>query len=182
MEPALSCLGALRLAGNRHHRRSCLTCWRCAAISKTAAASSPSTRRSSGWSPTDARLAGAFRRRGAGHNPCRRRGELRPGSARSGSAAPPKAIRRSGCRRSSSARAIISPIAGRPVFTRLIYPVPMHGGLGIHVTLDLAGRMRFGPDVRMDRARRTTTSTPAAPRRSTRASATYLAAACPTMR
>ncbi|HEY5380364.1 MAG TPA: NAD(P)/FAD-dependent oxidoreductase [Pseudolabrys sp.] len=35
----------------------------------------------------------------------------------------------------------------RPVFTRLIYPVPMPGGLGVHVTLDLAGRMRFGPDV-----------------------------------
>lgn len=36
---------------------------------------------------------------------------------------------------------------GRPVFTRLIYPTPMPGGLGVHVTLDLAGRMRFGPDV-----------------------------------
>jgi len=36
---------------------------------------------------------------------------------------------------------------GRPAFTRLIYPVPVPGGLGIHVTLDLAGRMRFGPDV-----------------------------------
>jgi L-2-hydroxyglutarate oxidase LhgO len=37
--------------------------------------------------------------------------------------------------------------AGRPVFTRLIYPTPVDGGLGVHVTLDLAGRMRFGPDV-----------------------------------
>jgi L-2-hydroxyglutarate oxidase LhgO len=37
--------------------------------------------------------------------------------------------------------------AGRPVFSRLIYPVPIVGGLGVHVTLDLAGRMRFGPDV-----------------------------------
>jgi L-2-hydroxyglutarate oxidase LhgO len=37
--------------------------------------------------------------------------------------------------------------AGRPVFSRLIYPTPMPGGLGVHVTLDLAGRMRFGPDV-----------------------------------
>jgi L-2-hydroxyglutarate oxidase LhgO len=37
--------------------------------------------------------------------------------------------------------------AGRPVFSRLIYPTPVPGGLGIHVTLDLAGRMRFGPDV-----------------------------------
>jgi L-2-hydroxyglutarate oxidase LhgO len=37
--------------------------------------------------------------------------------------------------------------AGRPAFTRLIYPTPVDGGLGVHVTLDLAGRMRFGPDV-----------------------------------
>jgi L-2-hydroxyglutarate oxidase LhgO len=37
--------------------------------------------------------------------------------------------------------------AGRPVFSRLIYPVPVDGGIGIHVTLDMAGRMRFGPDV-----------------------------------
>jgi L-2-hydroxyglutarate oxidase LhgO len=36
---------------------------------------------------------------------------------------------------------------GRPAFSRLIYPTPVDGGLGIHVTLDLAGRMRFGPDV-----------------------------------
>ena len=37
--------------------------------------------------------------------------------------------------------------AGRPVFSRLIYPSPIDGGLGVHVTLDMAGRMRFGPDV-----------------------------------
>ena len=37
--------------------------------------------------------------------------------------------------------------AGRAPFSRLIYPAPVPGGLGIHVTLDLAGRMRFGPDV-----------------------------------
>ena len=37
--------------------------------------------------------------------------------------------------------------AGRPVFSRLIYPVPVDGGIGIHVTLDMAGQMRFGPDV-----------------------------------
>ena len=37
--------------------------------------------------------------------------------------------------------------AGKPAFSRLIYPTPVDGGLGVHVTLDLAGRMRFGPDV-----------------------------------
>jgi L-2-hydroxyglutarate oxidase LhgO len=36
---------------------------------------------------------------------------------------------------------------GKPAFSRLIYPTPVVGGLGVHVTLDLAGRMRFGPDV-----------------------------------
>jgi L-2-hydroxyglutarate oxidase LhgO len=38
-------------------------------------------------------------------------------------------------------------LAGRPPFSRLIYPVPEPGGLGVHVTLDLAGQARFGPDV-----------------------------------
>jgi L-2-hydroxyglutarate oxidase LhgO len=37
--------------------------------------------------------------------------------------------------------------AGQPAFSRLIYPTPIDGGLGVHVTLDMAGRMRFGPDV-----------------------------------
>ena len=37
--------------------------------------------------------------------------------------------------------------AGRPVFSHLIYPAPVEGGLGTHVTLDMGGRMRFGPDV-----------------------------------
>jgi L-2-hydroxyglutarate oxidase LhgO len=35
----------------------------------------------------------------------------------------------------------------RPPFGRLVYPVPEEGGLGVHVTLDLAGQVRFGPDV-----------------------------------
>jgi L-2-hydroxyglutarate oxidase LhgO len=37
--------------------------------------------------------------------------------------------------------------SGKPAFSRLIYPAPVDGGLGVHVTLDLVGRMRFGPDV-----------------------------------
>jgi D,D-heptose 1,7-bisphosphate phosphatase len=37
--------------------------------------------------------------------------------------------------------------AGKAAFSRLIYPAPVDGGLGVHMTLDLAGRMRFGPDV-----------------------------------
>lgn len=37
--------------------------------------------------------------------------------------------------------------AGRVPFTRLIYPLPVPGGLGTHLTLDLAGQARFGPDI-----------------------------------
>jgi L-2-hydroxyglutarate oxidase LhgO len=37
--------------------------------------------------------------------------------------------------------------ARKAAFSRLIYPAPVPGGLGIHVTLDLGGAMRFGPDV-----------------------------------
>lgn len=38
-------------------------------------------------------------------------------------------------------------LQGRSPFSRLIYPVPEPGGLGVHLTLDLAGAARFGPDV-----------------------------------
>ena len=38
-------------------------------------------------------------------------------------------------------------LARRAPFSRLIYPAPEPGGLGVHLTLDMAGRARFGPDV-----------------------------------
>jgi L-2-hydroxyglutarate oxidase LhgO len=38
-------------------------------------------------------------------------------------------------------------LRGAAPFRRLVYPVPEGGGLGIHATLDLSGRVRFGPDV-----------------------------------
>ncbi len=38
-------------------------------------------------------------------------------------------------------------LTGKMPFSRLIYPVPVSAGLGVHYTLDLAGRGRFGPDV-----------------------------------
>lgn len=38
-------------------------------------------------------------------------------------------------------------LSGRSPFRRLVYPLPTPGGLGVHVTLDLGMRARFGPDV-----------------------------------
>jgi len=38
-------------------------------------------------------------------------------------------------------------LAATAPFTKLIYPAPVVGGLGIHLTIDLAGQKRFGPDV-----------------------------------
>jgi L-2-hydroxyglutarate oxidase LhgO len=38
-------------------------------------------------------------------------------------------------------------LRGASPFRHLVYPVPGAHGLGVHVTLDLAGRVRFGPDV-----------------------------------
>ncbi|KVC69924.1 FAD-dependent oxidoreductase [Burkholderia ubonensis] len=38
-------------------------------------------------------------------------------------------------------------LSGRVPFSHLVYPMPDRAGLGIHLTLDLAGQARFGPDV-----------------------------------
>ena len=38
-------------------------------------------------------------------------------------------------------------LSGKAPFSHLIYPVPEPGGLGVHLTLDLGGQARFGPDV-----------------------------------
>ena len=45
------------------------------------------------------------------------------------------------------ARGCYFQLAGRAPFSRLVYPVPAPGGLGVHLTLDLGGQARFGPDV-----------------------------------
>ena len=44
-------------------------------------------------------------------------------------------------------RGVYFTLTGRAPFSHLIYPVPVAGGLGVHITLDLAGQPRFGPDV-----------------------------------
>ena len=38
-------------------------------------------------------------------------------------------------------------LSGKAPFSRLIYPVPEAAGLGVHLTLDLGGQAKFGPDV-----------------------------------
>ena len=38
-------------------------------------------------------------------------------------------------------------LQGRSPFSRLVYPVPVPGGLGVHLTLDMGGQTKFGPDV-----------------------------------
>ncbi|MDL0432095.1 NAD(P)/FAD-dependent oxidoreductase [Marinobacter sp. TBZ242] len=45
------------------------------------------------------------------------------------------------------ARGVYFSYSGRHPFSSLVYPVPERGGLGVHLTLDLAGQARFGPDV-----------------------------------
>jgi len=45
------------------------------------------------------------------------------------------------------ARGCYFSLSGKSPFRRLVYPLPEPGGLGVHLTLDLAGQARFGPDV-----------------------------------
>ncbi len=53
----------------------------------------------------------------------------------------------SACPTPSYARGVYFSYSGQHPFRQLVYPVPEPGGLGIHLTLDLAGQLRFGPDV-----------------------------------
>lgn len=52
-------------------------------------------------------------------------------------------------------------LTGAVPFSHLIYPLPEAGGLGVHLTLDLAGQARFGPDVEWLQPDRAPTQTPA---------------------
>jgi len=61
--------------------------------------------------------------------------------------APQVASALGGQRRGYYAKGHYYALSGRSPFTHLVYPVADEGGLGVHVTLDLAGQARFGPDV-----------------------------------
>jgi len=45
------------------------------------------------------------------------------------------------------ARGVYFTLGGKAPFSHLIYPLPEPGGLGVHLTLDLGGQAKFGPDV-----------------------------------
>ncbi|MGE4406166.1 NAD(P)/FAD-dependent oxidoreductase [Pseudomonas sp.] len=69
-----------------------------------------------------------------------------------GHGAPPLAARTAGLPAAGRPRQFFAKgsyfsLAGRTPFTHLVYPLPEPGGLGVHLTLDLAGQARFGPDV-----------------------------------
>ena len=64
-----------------------------------------------------------------------------------GLAAPALAARLGGTHAGYYAKGHYYTLSGRSPFGRLIFPVAEAGGLGVHVTLDLAGQARFGPDV-----------------------------------
>jgi hypothetical protein len=86
-----------------------------------------------------------------------RRGADAPGDWDSSSIRPGCTPRRSPRRSPASSPATCRPcamakgnyftLAGRAPFSRLVYPLPEPGGLGVHLTLDLGGQARFGPDV-----------------------------------
>ena len=64
-----------------------------------------------------------------------------------GLSAPAMAARLGGQWRGYFAKGHYYALSGRSPFTHLVYPVAEAGGLGVHVTLDLAGQAKFGPDV-----------------------------------
>jgi L-2-hydroxyglutarate oxidase LhgO len=65
-----------------------------------------------------------------------------PGLARAIEGVPPGTIPRD-----HLCKGVYFTLGGRAPFTHLIYPAPEKAGLGVHLTLDLAGQARFGPDV-----------------------------------
>lgn len=64
-----------------------------------------------------------------------------------GLSAPAMAARLGGAHRGYYAKGHYYTLSGKSPFSRLVYPIADAGGLGVHVTLDLGGQARFGPDV-----------------------------------
>ena len=64
-----------------------------------------------------------------------------------GLSAPALAAQLGGQRRGHFAKGHYYTLSGASPFTHLVYPVAQSDGLGVHVTLDMGGQARFGPDV-----------------------------------
>jgi predicted nucleic acid-binding protein len=145
LEPELACTAALlspstgiidshglMLALLGDAEREGASCWLCAARCTAARSNRPaSSLRAAAREPALPDGDGDQRRRSLG-----------PGSRRSLAGFPADRIPASSSRQGQLLR------ARRPLaFSRLVYPLPETGGLGVHLTLDLGGQARFGPDV-----------------------------------
>ncbi len=147
MEPNLRLHQRAAFAVDRHHRQPRLSCWRCRAMPRMPA------RCWCSLSPVIGAARGARR-----HRDRRRRhrtdasalpaaGELAPDCTRLRwrgeiTGMPPERVPTA-----YYAKGNYFTLSGRSPFSRLIYPVPVPGGLGVHLTIDLGGQARFGPDV-----------------------------------
>ena len=149
LEPALQCLGAvhspstgivdshalmLALQGDLENAGGLVACRSRGAVARGAAM------RASRWSAADGlRLLARTVVNAAGL------ARLRSGRCH------PRAWIRATCPRAWYAKGSYFTLAGRSPFQRLIYPAPepdKHlAGLGVHLTLDLGGQAKFGPDV-----------------------------------
>ena len=92
------------------------------------------------------------RRRADGAARAHRRQRRRAACAGAGARASP-GLDRSTSRRRASAKGNYYALAGRAPFSRLSIRCPRTAGLGVHLTLDLGGQARFGPDVEVARRR-----------------------------
>ena len=137
---------ALLLALDRHHRQPC------------ADARLPGRRRGARRDAGAFRASSSARQVARGRLRARRRrrravtsrarpGQQPPASARRAWPARIEGLPRRRIPTSYYAKGNYYSLTGRAPFSRLVYPVPEPGGLGVHVTLDLGGQARFGPDV-----------------------------------
>ena len=143
LEPALTVHAALLSPSSGIVDSHGLTCSRCWATPKIMAQCSRAARppkASSGAART-----GSSPRARPGSRPAL--SSTPPVTAPGRSRMPPSRSTRRRSRRASSPRGATSPTLAGSRSRRLIYPLPIKGGLGTHLTLDLAGQARFGPDV-----------------------------------
>ena len=145
LEPELLCCGRPALPLERYLSIRTRTCWPCSGRQRPPAPRLPPEARSPAWY-SRARAPCSESTAASPHcGPAR--SSIAPGCRRRASRGAWKASPRRTCRAPWFAKGNYFTLSGPPPFRHLIYPLPDAGGLGIHLTLDLAGRARFGPDV-----------------------------------